>query len=165
MGDKFYLIFPLCTGGELYEAVSKRGHFTEFDAACIMRDLIGALNALHENNVLHLDIKPENILFTKDGPDGKIQLTDFGLSRINDRDVSTTSTEMPSAESLRATLKRFVEIGISNPTLKGTVGYMSPEVILAGVYTRAADMWAAGVVAYILLSGLPPFHSRSHRYY
>lgn len=59
MGSKFYLVFPLCAGGELYEHVIRRGHFNEQDAAVILKDLVSGLNALHKNDILHLDIKPE----------------------------------------------------------------------------------------------------------
>jgi serine/threonine protein kinase len=63
VGSKFYMVFPLCTGGELYEHIIKRGHFTEVDAADLTRQIVGGLHALHEHDILHLDIKPENILF------------------------------------------------------------------------------------------------------
>ena len=61
VGSKFYMVFPLCTGGELYEHIVRRGHFTERDAALLMRDVLSALHALHEHDILHLDIKPENM--------------------------------------------------------------------------------------------------------
>lgn len=82
VGSKFYLVFPLCTGGELYEHIIRRGHFTEHDAAIIIRDLISGLHALHQHEILHLDIKPENILFDSMGDDAKIKITDFGLSKL-----------------------------------------------------------------------------------
>ena len=108
VGNKFYLVFPLCTGGgiiyimpsecpfschlnnniymiffvELYEHVIRRGHFSEDDAATLMRDLIGGLYALHQRNILHLDIKPENILFENMSDTARIKITDFGLSKV-----------------------------------------------------------------------------------
>ena len=54
VGSKFYLVFPLCTGGELYEYIIKRGSFTEYDAACLSREIISGLNKLHQNNIIHL---------------------------------------------------------------------------------------------------------------
>jgi serine/threonine protein kinase len=66
VGSKFYLVFPLCVGGELYEHIIRRGHFTEHDAAVLTKDLISGIHALHERNILHLDIKPENLLFETD---------------------------------------------------------------------------------------------------
>jgi serine/threonine protein kinase len=82
VGNKFYLVFPLCTGGELYEHVIRKGHFTEYDAAVLMRDLVSALHELHQHDILHLDIKPENILFESDAPDARVKITDFGLSKV-----------------------------------------------------------------------------------
>ena len=82
VGSKFYMVFPLCTGGELYEHIIRRGHFTEGDAARLIRDLVGGIHALHEHDILHLDIKPENLLFESMANDAKIKITDFGLSKV-----------------------------------------------------------------------------------
>ena len=100
VGDKMYLVFPLCSGGELFKTLASKGNYDEYDAAVIMKDLISALRALHEHNILHLDIKPENILFESDAPDAKIKLTDFGLSKIfsNAEGSDSAPQECPSAE-------------------------------------------------------------------
>ena len=66
----------------MYEHIIRRGHFTEHDAALIIRDLISGLHALHAHGILHLDIKPENILFNSMDDDAKIKITDFGLSKL-----------------------------------------------------------------------------------
>mmetsp|Transcript_14996 Transcript_14996/g.24825 ORF Transcript_14996/g.24825 Transcript_14996/m.24825 type:complete len:1019 (-) Transcript_14996:236-3292(-) len=166
VGDKFYLVFPLCTGGELYDAVIKRGHFTEFDAAMLFRDLISALKELHSHDILHLDIKPENILFESDEPDARIKLTDFGLAKAFHTDEETgvsTGDRVPTLEELNDKLEQFVSSGILQSHMRGTMGYMSPELILCGASSKPADIWASGVVLFILLSGKPPFQSRSHR--
>ncbi|KAJ1442069.1 kinase-like domain-containing protein, partial [Ochromonadaceae sp. CCMP2298] len=81
VGSKFYLVFPLCVGGELYEHIIRRGHFTEHDAAVITRDLVSGLHALHCHDILHLDVKPENILFDSGDSSARIKITDFGLSK------------------------------------------------------------------------------------
>lgn len=163
VGSKFYLVFPLCTGGELYEHVIRRGHFSEHDAAVIIKDLVGGLHALHQHDILHLDIKPENILFDSMEPTARIKITDFGLSRV----FSTITQEeqiAPTAEDLLLKLKAFHDSGVLNrDKLRGTVGYMSPELILAGYSAKATDVFAAGVVLYILLCGRPPFQSKSNR--
>ena len=168
MGDTFYMLFPLCSGGELYEAVIKRGHFTEFDAACLIRDLISAISELHKRDILHLDIKPENILFESEAADARIKLTDFGLAKnynLNTKKSSLSSfKDRIAVEELTKALKLFLDVGeLQYENVRGTVGYMSPELILANVCSKAADVWAAGVVLFILLSGMPPFHSRSNR--
>jgi len=163
VGSKFYLVFPLCTGGELYEHVISKGHFTERDAAVIIRDLVSGLHALHSTGILHLDIKPENILFESNEPDARIRITDFGLSKLFG-DRCENSRDCPTAEELAALLRKFEDTGILNrQRLRGTVGYMSPELILAGHASAATDVWAVGVVLYILLSGQPPFQSKSNR--
>ena len=166
VGDKFYLVFPLCTGGELYDAVIKRGHFTEYDAAIIFRDLISALKELHSHDILHLDIKPENILFESDAPEARIKLTDFGLAKAfhtNKETGVSTGGSIPSLVELNNKLDQFVTSGILQSHMRGTMGYMSPELILCGSSSKPADIWASGVVLYILLSGKPPFQSRSNR--
>ena len=163
VGSKFYLVFPLCTGGELYEHVIRRGKFTERDAAKLTRDLMSAIHALHSRDILHLDIKPENILFESLSDDSLIKLTDFGLSKFFGS-LEKTETFLPSVAELDDRLKDFSENGVLNTVkLKGTVGYMAPELILTGHTSKATDIFAAGVVLYILLCGHPPFQSKSNR--
>ena len=102
-------MFPLCTGGELYEHVIKRGSFTERDAAIIIHDLLDALLTLHTNGILHLDIKPENILFESEEADAKIRVTDFGLSQLYEE--TDLNRSVPTMEQLNEKLASFVEFG------------------------------------------------------
>ena len=164
VGSKFYMVFPLCTGGELYEHIVQRGRFTEKDAAVLAHDLVSGLNALHEQNILHLDVKPENILFESKAPDAKIKITDFGLSKLLPKSEEELSLERFSSDLLQAEAQAFMETGaLDTKHLKGTIGYMSPELILTGHCSKAADVFAAGVVLFVLLSGRPPFHGASNR--
>ena len=164
VGSKFYMVFPLCTGGELYEHIIKKGHFTEHDAAVITRDLISGLHALHEHDILHLDIKPENILFDSMEEDAKIKITDFGLSKVFSDADHTAQVSHFSMKNMQERLAVFLESGeMFKERLRGTVGYMSPELILTGYCSKATDVYAAGVVLYILLCGRPPFNSKSNR--
>lgn len=161
VGSHFSLVFPLCTGGELYESIASRGHFSEHDAACIMQQIISALDALHEHDLLHLDIKPENILFVNSDPDSKIVVTDFGLSKILS-ESDETRQYIPALFAER--MRKLEENGdLPDESIRGTQGYIAPEIILTGCYSRAADIFAAGVVMYVLLSGCPPFTVRSTR--
>ncbi|OWZ24606.1 CAMK protein kinase [Phytophthora megakarya] len=138
--QKVYIIQELCTGGELYDRVVQRGKYSERDAANIMQQLVSALQALHAHNILHLDIKPENILFSSEDPDSKILLTDFGLARM----INGKQNPLDEGKSMA-----------------GTIGYMAPEVISSHVYSEAADVFSAGVILFILLVGYPPFFGDS----
>ena len=163
VGSKFYLVFPLCTGGELYEHVVRRGRFTERDAAALARSLLSGIHALHSREILHLDIKPENILFENTRPDATIKITDFGLSKFF-ADLDRSEAAIPTVQEMDARFRDFCDNGVLNTTkLKGTVGYMAPELILTGHTAKCTDMFAAGVVVYILLCGHPPFQSKSNR--
>ena len=142
VGSKFYMVFPLCTGGELYEHIVRRGHFAEIDAACLMRDVISGLHELHEHDILHLDIKPENILFSSKEPDAIIKLTDFGLAKLystldgakeEDRCKTDKEARRKSIQVLTHKYEEFFEHGLSDgriDRLRGTIGYMSPELIV-----------------------------------
>ncbi|KAJ0400874.1 hypothetical protein ATCC90586_002576 [Pythium insidiosum] len=141
--EKIYMILDLCEGGELYDSIVQRGCYSERDAAKIMQQLLSALQALHRHNILHLDIKPENILLSsRDPSDAKIVLTDFGLARmVHGRENPLDNT--------------------GKTTMAGTIGYIAPEVIASHMYTEAADVFSAGVILFILLVGYPPFFGDS----
>ena len=118
-------------GGTLYERVTTDLHFNEVKAANVIRQLISAVNYLHQNSIVHGDIKPQNIHF-KDQEDTIIKLIDFGTSRrVNDKHAMH---------------------GVF-----GTSYYVAPEVI-EGTYSEKCDVWSVGVILYILLSGEPPFN-------
>jgi serine/threonine protein kinase len=86
------------------------GHFTEHDAAIIIRDLISGLHALHEHDILHLDIKPENLLFDSMGDDAKIKITDFGLSKLFSDSQNNQKTKF-SMQLMEDRLKTLLETG------------------------------------------------------
>jgi serine/threonine protein kinase len=139
-GEKFFMVMDMCKGGELYDRIVAKKNYGERDAALVMKQLASALRALHAHNILHLDIKPENILYQDKSPESEIKITDFGLSR-----VLKEGSEETSVDDRRR-----------GPC--GTVGYLAPEVITQREYSPACDVWAAGVVLYVLLMGYPPFY-------
>ncbi len=111
------------------------GHFTEHDAAFLLRDLVSGLQALHAHDILHLDIKPENILFESMADDARIKITDFGLAKLfsNVTNAQEKSRDQFTPELMAEKLKAFQESGdLNRDRLRGTIGYMSPELILTG---------------------------------
>ena len=133
-----YIITELLTGGELYETILKFQKFNEKNAAKIMKQILSALNYLHSKGIVHRDIKPENILVQNDNKNNKnyldeihIKLIDFGASNF------------------------FKENEIL--TLKvGSPYYIAPEVLNKS-YNEKCDIWSAGVVLYVMLTGNFPF--------
>eukprot|EP01094_Clydonella_sp_ATCC50884_P010722 TRINITY_DN20561_c0_g1_i1.p1 TRINITY_DN20561_c0_g1~~TRINITY_DN20561_c0_g1_i1.p1 ORF type:complete len:530 (-),score=136.55 TRINITY_DN20561_c0_g1_i1:306-1895(-) len=133
--DKYlFMVLELCTGGDLFDSVSKRGCFTEAEARDVVRQVLRALEYLHQRGIAHRDLKPENLLFADMSPGSCVKLTDFGLAQIS-----------------RGPMK----------TMCGTPQYVAPEVLLGSSgssgYGVQVDMWALGVITYVLLSGGLPF--------
>eukprot|EP01129_Flabellula_baltica_P011450 TRINITY_DN5016_c0_g1_i1.p2 TRINITY_DN5016_c0_g1~~TRINITY_DN5016_c0_g1_i1.p2 ORF type:complete len:300 (-),score=78.75 TRINITY_DN5016_c0_g1_i1:1055-1930(-) len=130
--DTLFIVMDLMEGGELYEEIVKRKMFTEADASYIMRQIFEALKYLHSQDpvIVHRDLKLENLLLVSSGS-LDIKLADFGLSRIY------------SGKKLQ--------------TACGTPFYVAPEIIFGTGYGPGVDMWAAGVLLYVLLSGRLPF--------
>jgi len=130
-----HLVQELCTGGELFDRIIDRGHYTEHDAKQIMYKLLLAVNYCHEKGIVHRDLKPENFIFKTKDDDAEIKVIDFGLSCMG-------------------------KGGEHMHTRVGTPYYIAPEV-LAKNYTLACDVWSLGVILYILLCGYPPFYGDS----
>eukprot|EP00386_Alphamonas_edax_P013436 GDKI01041499.1.p1 GENE.GDKI01041499.1~~GDKI01041499.1.p1 ORF type:complete len:517 (+),score=140.52 GDKI01041499.1:243-1793(+) len=130
-----YLVMELCTGGELFDRIIEKVHFTEKDAARLMKQILSAIFYCHSNNIMHRDLKPENFLFLNKEAQSPIKIIDFGLScRFAQGQVMTTKA--------------------------GTPYYVAPQV-LAGKYDEACDLWSCGVIMYILLCGYPPFYGET----
>lgn len=127
----FYIVTEYCSGGELFDKIVSSDCFSEKIAANYMKQILGVLCYLHKKNIVHRDVKPENLLLTDESPAASLKLIDFGSSR------------------------RFREGEILLKKL-GTPYYIAPEV-LARNYNHMCDLWSAGVNMYILLCGFPPF--------
>ncbi|XP_053418016.1 serine/threonine-protein kinase 33 isoform X2 [Nycticebus coucang] len=141
---KMYLVMELCEDGELKEILHKKGHFSENETRWIIKSLASAIAYLHSNDIVHRDLKLENILVKSSFIDANnelnlnIKVTDFGLA-----------------------VKKH---GRSEAMMQSTCGtpiYMAPEVINAHDYSQQCDIWSIGVIMYILLSGEPPFLASS----
>jgi serine/threonine protein kinase len=135
-----FLATEIVSGGELFDSIVERDHYTEHDARHVVYILLKALEYLHNKNIVHRDLKPENIMLSDSSPDADIILVDFGLSQKVPDDFH----------------------GITEGA--GTPGYLSPESLKRHPnYGKPADIWALGVIAYILLCGYPPFYADDDR--
>lgn len=132
--ERVYMVMELATGGELFDRIIAHGSFTERDATRVLQMVLDGVKYLHTLGITHRDLKPENLLYYHPGADSKIIITDFGLA----------SSRKKGDECLMK-------------TTCGTPEYIAPEILVRKPYTNAVDMWALGVISYILLSGTMPF--------
>ena len=139
MEDKrnIYIVMELVSGGNLLDQVCAEKRFTEVKAAMVMEQLLRSLNFMHKKNITHRDLKPENLLCEKTD-DGQIsvKLTDFGFA----------CTFQPGQK---------LSLSLGSPL------YMAPELCAETDYNEKVDVWSAGVIAYILITGKPPFIGKS----
>uniref|UniRef100_A0A3Q2PPZ0 non-specific serine/threonine protein kinase n=1 Tax=Fundulus heteroclitus TaxID=8078 RepID=A0A3Q2PPZ0_FUNHE len=129
--SQLFLVMELVKGGDLFDAITSSTKYSERDASAMVFNLAGAIKYLHRMNIVHRDIKPENLLVCE-YPDGtkSLKLGDFGLATVVEGPLYTVC---------------------------GTPTYVAPEIIAETGYGLKVDIWAAGVIAYILLCGFPPF--------
>uniref|UniRef100_A0A8C5GT27 Serine/threonine-protein kinase DCLK2 n=1 Tax=Gouania willdenowi TaxID=441366 RepID=A0A8C5GT27_GOUWI len=129
--NELYLVMELVKGGDLFDAITSANRYTERDASGMLYNLANAIKYLHSLNIVHRDIKPENLLVYEHADGSKsLKLGDFGLATVVDGPLYTVC---------------------------GTPTYVAPEIIAETGYGLKVDIWAAGVITYILLCGFPPF--------
>ncbi|XP_018608586.1 calcium/calmodulin-dependent protein kinase type II subunit gamma-like isoform X6 [Scleropages formosus] len=128
-----YLVFDLVTGGELFEDIVAREYYSEADASHCISQILESVSYIHQHDVVHRDLKPENLLLASKMKGAAVKLADFGLAIEVQGDQQAW-------------------FGFA-----GTPGYLSPEVLRKDPYGKPVDIWACGVILYILLVGYPPF--------
>uniref|UniRef100_A0A8C1DV45 calcium/calmodulin-dependent protein kinase n=1 Tax=Cyprinus carpio carpio TaxID=630221 RepID=A0A8C1DV45_CYPCA len=128
-----YLLFDLVTGGELFEDIVAREYYSEADASHCIHQILESVNHIHQHDIVHRDLKPENLLLASKCKNAAVKLADFGLAIEVQGDQQAW-------------------FGFA-----GTPGYLSPEVLRKEAYGKPVDIWACGVILYILLVGYPPF--------
>ncbi|XP_025267132.1 calcium/calmodulin-dependent protein kinase type II alpha chain isoform X11 [Camponotus floridanus] len=137
-----YLVFDLVTGGELFEDIVAREFYSEADASHCIQQILESVHHCHYHGVVHRDLKPENLLLASKAKGAAVKLADFGL-----------------AIEVQGEAQAWYGFA-------GTPGYLSPEVLKKEPYGKAVDIWACGVILYILLVGYPPFWDEDqHRLY
>ncbi|KAG9475409.1 serine/threonine-protein kinase H1 [Eleutherodactylus coqui] len=132
--ERVYMVMELATGGELFDRIIAKGSFTERDATHVLQMVLEGVKYLHTLGITHRDLKPENLLYYHPGTDSKIMITDFGFA----------SARKKGDDCLMK-------------TTCGTPEYIAPEILVKKPYTNSVDLWALGVISYILLSGTMPF--------
>nr|XP_020460795.1 calcium/calmodulin-dependent protein kinase type II subunit gamma isoform X1 [Monopterus albus] len=128
-----YLVFDLVTGGELFEDIVAREYYSEADASHCISQILESVNHIHQHDIVHRDLKPENLLLASKMKGAAVKLADFGLA-------------------IEVQGEQQAWFGFA-----GTPGYLSPEVLRKDPYGKSVDIWACGVILYILLVGYPPF--------
>ncbi|XP_041996856.1 calcium-dependent protein kinase 13-like isoform X2 [Salvia splendens] len=132
-----HLVMELCEGGELFDRIVARGHYTERAAAAVTRTVVEVVQLCHKHGVIHRDLKPENFLFSNKKENSPLKAIDFGLSI-------------------------FFKPGERFSEIVGSPYYMAPEVLRRN-YGPEIDIWSAGVILYIMLCGVPPFWAESEQ--
>jgi len=133
---RFNMVMELMTGGELFDRIVEKEHYSEKEAADTIRPVVDAIRYCHSMGIAHRDLKPENLLYATTDPNSIIKITDFGLAKVINNDLMTTAC--------------------------GTPGYVAPEILIGKGYDNAVDYWSIGVIIYVMLCGFPPFFEDSN---
>ncbi|XP_019154468.1 PREDICTED: calcium-dependent protein kinase 10-like isoform X1 [Ipomoea nil] len=135
--EAVHLVMELCEGGELFDRIVARGHYSERAAAAVAKTIAEVVRMCHANGVMHRDLKPENFLFANKKENSMLKAIDFGLSV-------------------------FFKPGEKFSEIVGSPYYMAPEVLKRN-YGPEVDIWSAGVILYILICGVPPFWAETEQ--
>lgn len=133
-----YLVMDLMIGGELFDRIVNKDHYTEDEAKQALREICTAIKYCHDSNIVHRDLKPENILYASPEETAPLKLADFGLATL---------------------LKENQLMNVAC----GTPGYVAPEILRGQSYGKEVDIWSVGVILYILLCGFPPFYDDNNK--
>lgn len=133
--DCYFIVMELMAGGDLFDRLSKTEGYNEDEARKLCEQLLISVSYCHENNIVHCDLKPKNLLLMDDK--SSIKLADFGFA-----------SRLYAPKSLKKQC--------------GTPYFVAPEILLGSGYDEKADLWSVGVIAYVLLFGFLPFTAQKH---
>lgn len=139
--SEMYIVMEVMYGGELFDRIVQKEHYSEMEAKKVFRQMLAAVKYCHDMGVVHRDLKPENLLYATDEEDAVLKLADFGLAHL-----------LEPNEMMHSSC--------------GTPAYVAPEILRSGRggrgYGKEVDVWSMGVILYILLCGFPPFYGDDH---
>lgn len=138
--DETCLVMELLHGPELFDSIVQRGEYTEKMAVKFIKQIVDAVKFVHKHNIVHRDVKPENLIFREKSEESALVLVDFGTARM-------------------------LEKGMFLRAACGTVGYNAPEVLLETGHDHGCDVWGVGIVTYVLLTGHLPFSNETKDVY
>jgi serine/threonine protein kinase len=136
---KIYMVMEMMNGGELFDYVVEKGTLSEEEASLFVRKITSAVAHMHNLGIIHRDLKPENLLLTSKDKSAEVKLIDFGLAKI------------------------VVDPSGAASSFLGTKGYLAPEMLQRNGYDKAIDMWALGIIVFVLLCGCLPFDDDSSK--
>lgn len=136
--DCYFIVMELMSGGDLFDRIGRKKSYSEADARDLVVLLLKAVAICHQNNVAHCDIKPKNLLLASETDDSSIKLADFGFAARVHRPKSLTKQ-------------------------CGTPFFVAPEILARKPYDMSADIWSAGCIVFLLLSGSLPFKGRTQK--
>jgi len=135
---EFYIVTDLVEGGELFDRIVSKSHYTEKEARDLIKIFLEAMKYIHGQGVVHRDLKPENLLLVSEHDDADVKIADFGFA------------------------KKISEL-LPNEVACGTPGYVAPEILRGDPYGAEVDIWSMGVICYVLLAGYPPFYDEDQK--
>eukprot|EP00457_Paulinella_chromatophora_P004657 gb/GEZN01004669.1/.p1 GENE.gb/GEZN01004669.1/~~gb/GEZN01004669.1/.p1 ORF type:complete len:481 (+),score=57.53 gb/GEZN01004669.1/:152-1444(+) len=166
-GHRLYFVMDFCQGGELFRYLQQAGRFTEDRAMLLCAELALVMGYLHENGFMYRDLKPENLMYDKDG---HLKLVDFGLAKeleglrelIASHERTTGLVETERIEERKGPIHQR-KTSIARPrtqTFAGTPEYLAPEIISKAGHNHMVDWWGLGILLFELVVGIPPFYSQ-----
>ncbi|XP_076914423.1 putative serine/threonine protein kinase IRE [Bidens hawaiensis] len=156
--ENLYLVMEFLNGGDLFSLLRTLGCLEENMARVYIAEVVLALEYLHSLNIIHRDMKPDNLLI---GPDGHIKLSDFGLSKVG---LINSTDDLSGTSGDRAPVYGENEVTTESgqkQSVVGTPDYLAPEILLGVGHGATADWWSVGVILFELLVGIPPFNAES----